>query len=441
MYCRKCGAEIPDDSVFCMKCGTPVESLAAQPQKQEQITVNSSETSVPHISAYKKKRTGLVIACAALGLVLVLAGLYFFVLKGKNRNSVSNTPDAVQMQVSILEDKEKLAEITASVLKLECYDDEGELYATGSGFVAINSNLIVTNYHVIEDHPYEIKALSENGGKFDVAEIVTCNIEMDIAILKTKDNMNLVPLSFADNLVEKTDKVVAIGSPLGLMNTVSEGIVSGFTQVGNESVIQFTASISHGSSGGVLLNEAGEVVGVTFASFAEGQNLNVAIPIAYVSTLYSREGNKQTKTILAFYNEVDHTKTYSVVEVKSNPSAHQNEEMFVCGYMCIFNDYYSKYRYSYYIANDSHLYDELVKIREKQFELWDSRDNKADGWTLDWMSINDTYHSLLASDEVIKLNLDSYKMPTKISSGSCVIAHGKLDSDGFLVVDSVDFYD
>ena len=279
MYCRKCGFEIPDDSVFCTKCGTPVEGAAGAQQTAAYVSEIPEEKSAA-VTPPKKKKTGLVIACAALVLALVLAGLYFFVLKG--------TGGVFTKKASILEDKEKLGEITASVLKIECCDITGKVYATGSGFVAFDSDLIVTNYHVIEDHPYTITALSEDGKSFSITEIVVYNEEMDIAILKTSESTNLAPLSFADKGVEKTDKVVAIGSPLGLMNIVSEGIVSGFTQVGNESVIQFTASISHGSSGGVLLNEAGEVVGVTFASYSAGQNLNMAIPIQYVEALFSQ---------------------------------------------------------------------------------------------------------------------------------------------------------
>ncbi len=327
MYCRKCGTEIPDDSAFCVKCGTPVEGATEQAQKTEPVTIKYEEKGVVDASPVKKKKTGLVIACLAVALVLAFACLYFFVLKGSNSGSVSESTTLaeeedskveeevskveeevckVEEEVSILEDKEKLAEVTASVLKIECYDITGEVYATGSGFVAFNSNLIVTNYHVIEDHPYAIKALSESGNTYTIDKIVVYNQEMDIAIMKTSGSTNLTPLTFAEKAVEKTDKVVAIGSPLGLMNTVSDGIVSGFTQIGNESVIQFTASISHGSSGGVLLNEAGKVLGVTFASFSEGQNLNVAIPIQYVDALYNQATPAKEVTVKEFFDAVEH---------------------------------------------------------------------------------------------------------------------------------------
>jgi S1-C subfamily serine protease len=84
------------------------------------------------------------------------------------------------------------------------------------------------------------------------------------------------------------DRVVAIGAPLGLESTVSEGIVSAVRDFGTTHVIQTTASISPGSSGGPLLNEYGKVVGITAATLRNGQNLNLAISSRHVATLLSQ---------------------------------------------------------------------------------------------------------------------------------------------------------
>lgn len=71
--------------------------------------------------------------------------------------------------------------------------------------------------------------------------------------------------------------MVAIGSPLGLFNSVSDGIISAFRQMNEVDMIQFTAPISQGSSGGALLDMYGRVIGISTAGMDEGQNLNLAV--------------------------------------------------------------------------------------------------------------------------------------------------------------------
>lgn len=74
-------------------------------------------------------------------------------------------------------------------------------------------------------------------------------------------------------------QVVAIGSPLGLFNSISEGIISGFRVIDDCEMIQFTAPISAGSSGGAVLNMYGEVIGISTAGYGQetAQNLNLAV--------------------------------------------------------------------------------------------------------------------------------------------------------------------
>jgi S1-C subfamily serine protease len=81
------------------------------------------------------------------------------------------------------------------------------------------------------------------------------------------------------------DKVYAVGNPLGLEGTFSEGIISGMRFIGGHATMQITAPISPGSSGGPILDGSGSVIGVAVATFKNGQNLNLAIPVGYVSRL------------------------------------------------------------------------------------------------------------------------------------------------------------
>jgi hypothetical protein len=81
------------------------------------------------------------------------------------------------------------------------------------------------------------------------------------------------------------DNVYAVGNPEGLEGTFSQGLVSGIRQRGSDSILQITAPISPGSSGGPVLNTKGEVVGVAVSTSTEGQNLNFAVPANYLAVL------------------------------------------------------------------------------------------------------------------------------------------------------------
>jgi len=100
---------------------------------------------------------------------------------------------------------------------------------------------------------------------------------------------NLVPLTFNTGDILRAEPVVAIGSPQGMLNTVSMGNVSGFVTIDNVDCIQFTAPISNGSSGGALFNDHGEVIGVTTSAIAPNgnvvQNLNFAVNASTVIDL------------------------------------------------------------------------------------------------------------------------------------------------------------
>jgi hypothetical protein len=85
------------------------------------------------------------------------------------------------------------------------------------------------------------------------------------------------------------ERVFAVGNPQGLEGTFSEGIVSSIRKVGMHKLLQITAPISPGSSGGPVLNVKGEVIGVSVATYRGGQNLNFAIPVNYLKALLSEE--------------------------------------------------------------------------------------------------------------------------------------------------------
>ncbi len=163
---------------------------------------------------------------------------------------------------------------------------------TGSGFFVTRDGHVVSNFHVIEDETrIAVTVFRKVGSEFrreksEDVEIVATNPFLDLALLKVSFDDGYRPvltLLDGDDDLADGDQVFAIGNPLGLDRTISEGIVSRRNRVSEGLVyIQTTAQINPGNSGGPLFNTRGEVVGVTNMKIALGEGLGFAIPIRYV---------------------------------------------------------------------------------------------------------------------------------------------------------------
>ena len=162
----------------------------------------------------------------------------------------------------------------------------------GSGFFINDEGFLMTNFHVIEgDTQISIEVYLQKNGKLErrtckQVRIVALNKFADLALLKIEDpdapKFKHVTLGSADAL-GVGERVFAIGSPLGLERTVTEGILSTKTrQMAGELYLQTTAQINPGNSGGPLFNLGGEVVGVTNMKITFGEGLGFAIPIETV---------------------------------------------------------------------------------------------------------------------------------------------------------------
>ena len=173
-----------------------------------------------------------------------------------------------------------------AVVLIVISNSAGQETALGSGFLVSADGEIVTNYHVIKEAHSAIVKLS-NGAFFPVSGVLASSPDKDLAIIKVNGkNLPFLALGDIDKL-HVGDHVVAIGSPLGLEGTVSDGIVSALRDVASKKWIQTTAPVSHGNSGGPLLDMSDHVVGViTWGVNLElGQNLNFAAPSSEVTTL------------------------------------------------------------------------------------------------------------------------------------------------------------
>jgi len=149
----------------------------------------------------------------------------------------------------------------------------------GTGFVVSRDGLIATNLHVIGTARQATVVLSD-GREFKQIEVINYDEAHDLLLLRVPAK-NLVPLTLGDSAKVKVgERVVAIGHPLGLGNTVSDGLVSAVRKINPQlTVLQVSAPISQGSSGGPLFNEAGEVIGISTLIVAQGQNLNFGMPV------------------------------------------------------------------------------------------------------------------------------------------------------------------
>lgn len=301
MRCPQCSSKLKKNSKFCPECGIAIA--------QEELP------------AQNKQKTDPIKILLALVALLAIAVVVILLLRGdtnQSLNVIESNPESITETTSdpiaFSDDLSAISIASQSVVKLNCYDKNDDLYAVGSGFACFANNVIVTNYHVIEGNVYRIEASTETGETFPVKFVMISDKERDIAILATVNPHNLSLLQTgSSSSLQKGEKVVAIGSPLGLLNSVSTGVFSGYAEENGTDFLQFTASISSGSSGGALFNNSGEVLGITFASYEAGQNVNLAIPIEYVERLYSVADNSTWVAVTKFYET--NPPTYTVNQV------------------------------------------------------------------------------------------------------------------------------
>ena len=166
-------------------------------------------------------------------------------------------------------------------------EKQGGQGAQGSGFF-VRPGYVATNYHVIEGAETIIARLVGTETTYTITEIVATDERRDLAIIKViGDIPPELPLGNS-NEVRIGETVYAVGNPQGLQGTVSRGIVSSMRDFGQNGIrIQIDAPISPGNSGGPVLNDEGEVIGVSASGIQgiDAQNLNFAIPSNYLKVL------------------------------------------------------------------------------------------------------------------------------------------------------------
>ena len=166
----------------------------------------------------------------------------------------------------------------------------------GSGFV-VGTGQIATNLHVIEGIASgKVKLVGETT-EHVIESVLIVDINRDLAVIQAT-GVTASSLTLGDSdTVEIGQSIYAAGNPQGLAGTFSQGIISGIRPEGNalveDTIIQITAPVSPGSSGGPVLNSDGEVIGIIFSQFTNGQNLNFAIPVNFLKELIAAESSNR----------------------------------------------------------------------------------------------------------------------------------------------------
>ena len=159
--------------------------------------------------------------------------------------------------------------------EITTYNKRGEELALGTGFLISADGQIVTNYHVIND-AYSAK-ITIDGTTYQIKSVLAYSESIDLAVLKI-DASNLPYATVCKTTPEVGKTIYAIGSSRGMTNTYTQGIITYADRVVDDvSYVQHDASITNGNSGGPLINEYGEVIGINAWLISNSQNLNFAI--------------------------------------------------------------------------------------------------------------------------------------------------------------------
>lgn len=202
----------------------------------------------------------------------------------------------------VLPPRPSIEVLQRSVVLVEVFDKKSHKVGQGSG-VIIGKDQVLTNIHVIEGGA-EVRVTDAGSSvTMDIDGILSYDATNDLVVLVVPTVHNPPPIGLSSKS-KVGERVTAVGNPLGLTGSVSEGIISGFREIDGRHLIQMTTPISPGSSGGALFNSRGKLIGITVAHLQGGQNLNLAVPIEIATALLGNDGQFVT------YLDSDFSKIY-----------------------------------------------------------------------------------------------------------------------------------
>ena len=240
----------------------------------------------------KSNKKRIIVVLAILTMAIVLS--FVFVACNKTDGKDPGDKDLIEPPKKELSASEIYRQVNPSVAFVLIENLSG--YSSGSGFFIDSNGTLITNYHVIDDGLSGAIQLYD-GTVATIDSVIGYDKNLDIAILSTSAK-NTTPVKIADSIIQIGETVYAIGYPeafkLGFSSsTFTSGMVSMNRSIEGYSYIQSTVNITHGNSGGALINKYGEVVGITTSgiTYANIDYMNLSIPIQRIDTV-SRTANE-----------------------------------------------------------------------------------------------------------------------------------------------------
>jgi len=189
---------------------------------------------------------------------------------------------------------------TVTILSINA---DGDTIGLGSGFIVRQDGVIITNAHVLRGASRAVVILASKE-RISRVNVMDADSARDVAVLKIPDE-GLPFLATRVTIPKIGERVVAIGSPEGLSQTVTEGIVSGTRIDDGRQLVQISAPISPGSSGGAVLDDHGRVFAISTSYLTSGQQLNFALPVRYALGLI--EDSRSLHSIAEVFGEMSST--------------------------------------------------------------------------------------------------------------------------------------
>ena len=237
------------------------------------------------------------------------------------------------------------------------YDKQGKELGLATGFVYSQDGKIITNYHVIED-AYSAK-ITINGKSYQITQVLAYDSNIDLAVLKVNSTFNNYA-KICKNPIEVGSTVYAIGSSRGMTNTFSQGIVTYYDRVvDGVSHLQHDASITNGNSGGPLINEYGEVVGINTWGITNSQNLNFAVFTKELDNLEFDTPMTMAEFYEKEYSAFERIKDYVIEKGIYNSDGNYYRLVLNTTYSSDYTGSYSRAIY-YYVESNSITFDYVI---------------------------------------------------------------------------------